>query len=582
MRRKIFLHYFFQYLTPIILPVLFFGIIAISVLRGEIRNNINLENHNILTQYCSNMDQLLNESTQLLLSIDNNPFILYRLNSLLSSARMSQSSYADLQYIMAILSKPQNDRSYVYSSYVYIHNNNRFLSSKEGLLPIADSYDISWYSSYLASDPEIHTWTEIREIVPVKNAEKQTVLSIFRRTSNIKGVIVFNILPEYLDLYLNSLQLSKERGLVVLDESENIIISKNTPALSGEVLSSVIPADASTPSHINIAGQVYWVNVINSQTFQWKYLMLTNQNLLYQVPNFLTFILILLLGIALLIGTLLALLTTKKLSDQVYEIIDLLQSPQTDYAKPNSSKKNISDPFSTILENILSMYVKENNLKMQLAEINYQRLDAEFAALQAQINPHFIFNTLEIISYECMGLTHSHNQASQMLQQLALMLRYSLSAPNELVYLSQELENAEHYLKLQTYRWEEQMIYRLNIEESLYHIRCPKLILQPIIENAIIHAFDKTSSQVFSIDIFGIQEEETAYVTIRDNGRGITSDQLAELKKQLRDDNVMQSTQIGLYNIHHRLRLHYGSLYGITIDSVEGQYTAVTLSFPAG
>ena len=529
MRRKIFLHYFFQYLTPIILPVLFFGIIAISVLRGEIRNNINLENHNILTQYCSNMDQLLNESTQLLLSIDNNPFILYRLNSLLSSARMSQSSYADLQYIMAILSKPQNDRSYVYSSYVYIHNNNRFLSSKEGLLPIADSYDISWYSSYLVSDPEIHTWTEIREIVP-----------------------------------------------------ENIIISKNTPALSGEVLSSIIPADASTPSHINIAGQVYWVNVINSQTFQWKYLMLTNQNLLYQVPNFLTFILILLLGTALIIGTLLALLTTKKLSDQVYEIIDLLQSPQTDYTKPNSSKKNISDPFSTILENILSMYVKENNLKMQLAKINYQRLDAEFAALQAQINPHFIFNTLEIISYECMGLTHSHNQASQMLQQLALMLRYSLSAPTELVYLSQELENAEHYLKLQTYRWEEQMIYQLNIEESLYHIRCPKLILQPIIENAIIHAFDKTSSQVFSIDIFGIQEEETAYITIRDNGRGITSDQLAELKKQLRDDNVMQSTQIGLYNIHHRLRLHYGSLYGITIDSVEGQYTAVTLSFPAG
>ncbi|MFH5187394.1 sensor histidine kinase [Paenibacillus sp. TAB 01] len=202
----------------------------------------------------------------------------------------------------------------------------------------------------------------------------------------------------------------------------------------------------------------------------------------------------------------------------------------------------------------------------------------EFTALQSQLNPHFLFNTLETINWKAISITHKPSVLNTMVENLADILKYSLDGHHRMVILQMEIKYTKSYIDIQKVRYADQfqLIWEYNEEVHKYHVM--KLILQPLIENSLYHGIrEKGTPGLIKIKIRIIQSHLT--LSIIDNGLGMKPEKLSELRANL-DKNYEKSKHIGLYNTHKRLKLTYGEQYGVVVRSKFGWGTAVHISIP--
>lgn len=240
------------------------------------------------------------------------------------------------------------------------------------------------------------------------------------------------------------------------------------------------------------------------------------------------------------------------------------------------SKDEIGDlgkGFNTMIEEIkkLIQAVKhEEKLKKE----------AEITALQLQINPHFIYNTLETIN--SLARKKREPEISRLIVLLGRLLRSSISSFEEKIPIKQEINYIVSYLEIQKVRMREPLNYSISIDPLLDEYLSVKWILQPIVENAIIHGIDPLKSSG-NIEIVGENRGSTILFTIKDNGVGMDSFMLQQIRHQLKFSSknlAKYKNKIGLYNVQTRIHSHYGSSFGITIDSEVNMGTTVTISIP--
>lgn len=210
--------------------------------------------------------------------------------------------------------------------------------------------------------------------------------------------------------------------------------------------------------------------------------------------------------------------------------------------------------------------------------------NAEISALQAQIDPHFLYNTLDSIKAKALS-EHSEGTA-EMIVLLAKLFRWSSRTKDKLVSLEEELDYIRTYLKLQSYRYREELDIDINISDEYLDYAIPKLILQPVVENIIKHAFiDQERPGIVSITARVKVEEnqkKSLDITICDNGIGMTEETLIWVKNKLNENDAQDEfDSIGIQNVHHRLRLLFGDKYGLSIQSIQEFGTAVKISIPA-
>ena len=205
----------------------------------------------------------------------------------------------------------------------------------------------------------------------------------------------------------------------------------------------------------------------------------------------------------------------------------------------------------------------------------------EYKLLASQINPHFLYNTLESIRMK--ALTDGNRDIAKAIRMLGRLMRYSLeNTGSKSVTLTDSLDYITNYLSLMKLRFGDRIDYSIVIDESLDadKLHIPSLILQPVVENAVLHGLDeKTHEGMISIDVKRCDDIEGILLTIKDNGQGMAESVLADLKRNIKhhDDSVKS---IGLYNVAHRIELAYGKPYGIDVDSVLGQGTSVYITLP--
>lgn len=217
-----------------------------------------------------------------------------------------------------------------------------------------------------------------------------------------------------------------------------------------------------------------------------------------------------------------------------------------------------------------------------LIEKNYKReletRDAQFLALQAQINPHFLYNTLQVIGG--MAVKNGAGDIYKMTQKLALMFRYITNKQGDLVPLREEISHLKNYLYIQQVRFGEKISVQLFVDESINEALVPLLSLQPIIENSFKHGFENQVEQgVIKIDIQEIFDE--IEITIEDNGAGMSEERLREVRKKLQQEGFSEQRSIGLKNVDARIKLYFGREYGIDVDSENSYYTKVTIRIPS-
>ncbi len=224
---------------------------------------------------------------------------------------------------------------------------------------------------------------------------------------------------------------------------------------------------------------------------------------------------------------------------------------------------------------------EEYTAKMQVMTAHQQ-------ALIACINPHFLYNTLNTIS--AMACVEGAESISEMISALSSMFRYSSDVSRQNVTLKDELGNISDYLYIQSIRYQNAFNYSVDIEETLYDYQVPKLILQPLIENAFKHGFKNRMTERDGdrqIHVSAVKLDEDLIISIRDNGKGISEERLSAIREQIEESEsrmtaaVWNNGSIGLLNVHHRIRLQYGTDYGLQLLSgEEGKGACVSVRMP--
>ena len=199
--------------------------------------------------------------------------------------------------------------------------------------------------------------------------------------------------------------------------------------------------------------------------------------------------------------------------------------------------------------------------------------ESELSALQSQINPHFLYNTLDSIAWMCERGKNA--DAVQMVHALARLFRISISRGHELIPIEKELQHAEAYLQIQKYRYKNQFTYHFTVDESCLHCLCNKITLQPIIENAIVHGLDLMVDSGH-IEITVKPDGDDILLIVADDGIGMEPEQVAALLQNEPSDR----TGIGVKNVNDRLRIYFGADYGISIESAPYEGTTVTIRTP--
>ena len=204
-------------------------------------------------------------------------------------------------------------------------------------------------------------------------------------------------------------------------------------------------------------------------------------------------------------------------------------------------------------------------------EINLRK--TELKALQAQINPHFLYNTLDSIAWMCERGRNA--DAVNMVHALARLFRISISRGHELIPIAKEIEHAESYLQIQKYRYKNQFTYEFDVDPECLDYYCNKITLQPIIENSINHGLDLLVEEG-RIQVEVLQDGDDILFRVRDNGVGMSQEQVDAILEQDPEDR----TGIGIRNVNDRLRIYFGAPYGLRITSELDVGTCVEIRMP--
>ena len=228
--------------------------------------------------------------------------------------------------------------------------------------------------------------------------------------------------------------------------------------------------------------------------------------------------------------------------------------------------QELSASFSHMVGRIQQLMVT-----VRQEEVNLRK--TELKALQAQINPHFLYNTLDSIAWMCEQGQNA--DAVRMVHALARLFRISISKGHELIPIAREIEHAESYLQIQKYRYKNRFTYRFEVDPGCLDYLCNKITLQPIIENAINHGLDLMVEEGH-ITVQVCPDGQDILFRVRDDGVGMTPEQVAAILNKGPSDR----TGIGIKNVNDRLKIYFGKQYGLRIDSVPDEGTCVEIRMP--
>ena len=251
----------------------------------------------------------------------------------------------------------------------------------------------------------------------------------------------------------------------------------------------------------------------------------------------------------------------------------------------------------TIAVLILSYYF--NSLLAQVTEEQNSLRKAEFLVLQSQINPHFLYNTLDAIIW--LAEAGKNSEAVRLVGLLSSFFRTSLGHGKDIVTLREEIEHIRSYLDIQAVRYRDILKFEIDIPEEYHSAQIPKITLQPLVENALYHGIKNKRGGGYikvyaSVDDKRSLEDNNSidseinsrlknnnrsiYIYVEDNGAGISPERLEQVREGIVNKASEETGVYGLYNVNERIRLHFGDEFGLSIDSVEGEYTRSVIKIP--
>jgi len=366
---------------------------------------------------------------------------------------------------------------------------------------------------------------------------------------------------------------AKTMGVVLLDENDGIITQKSDR--NGQTVSAVEKYLESKKESFSINGMRYMAVPYQLKEIGWTIVSITNENeLTSEIANYnamITLFTVVMAFLLIIFSYMIAALISRPIKGMATMTENIKRGePGTEHIMPPMpSNFLMKDEYDSFTDTI-------NNLVHQINESNDIRTRQEFEILQAQINPHFIYNTLNTIKWSAH--MDGNERTEKAVTALINLFKSTIRVGVTYISVEEELNQLRDYLAVQSYRYDDGFAVEVEIDENCLQYRTLKFMLQPLVENAIFHGLDMSSGTALLKIGVAMQEEKIVY-TVTDNGCGMTAEQVDEL---LSGKKKMTGTAgIGVSNVNARIQKYFGQQYGLRVQSEAGKGTTVTMVIPA-
>lgn len=235
-------------------------------------------------------------------------------------------------------------------------------------------------------------------------------------------------------------------------------------------------------------------------------------------------------------------------------------------------ENDAGNEFSVIIDNFNYMVKRIKSLVQTIYQQQVYYRKTQFLSLQSKLNPHFLYNTLDALYW--MVILKGEEEIGDAILALSSILRYSISHQNEFVTVREDMEQLENYLKIQKLRFRDKLKYEFHVTDEIKEFKIPKLLIQPLVENAIKHAFKEMKYQGI-IYIYGYIKDENLIFEVIDNGIGMSNEEIKSLFET--NELIDKKSGIGIQLVNNRIKYIYGEEYGLSIDSIIGEGTKITV-----
>ncbi len=571
------------YMAALILPI---SVIGLLLLLGETAM-MRQYNQDLLDSDSQRVRAILFELTNQAYYISEDICDDENIRNLISGDYESQDDFRKDAFNISIFNSTMERSSQIES--IVIYSNHPNLAPGNHFEPVTEEIASSqWYSRALNQSSVF--WTIINHEDAFGNT--YSYLSLVRRipiiASDREAVVVIKLSDNYLKSRISTSEyhtiLSLDKGNVFFSDDRSLynnappyFIDYSDPFYSYMGLVKI--NDTKYLSSISCFSLYH----ANSTVYLCTFSLDSAQN----ISN-LAFFYLAILSVAIILPATLMFLFIKHFSKRV-EILRtrMHKASLEDYTiplAPINRQDELDDVYKDL--DILIKNIREKEALIYQSELNAKELrneqqQIEYKMLASQINPHFLYNTLETIRMK--AITAGNRDVADAVKMLGKSMRYVLeNTATSSTSLQNELDYVVTYLNIQRLRFEDRVNYTLDISEDVHpeSISVLSLLLQPIVENSILHGLERiTENGQIHISVM-LESPEILKITVSDNGHGLSPEELASLRDKLSTPGLKLQTSIGLYNIHERIRLYYGSDFGVTIDSIVNEGTSVIVRIP--
>lgn len=557
-----------------VLPTLLLGMILVFLSWQKTSNEIQKRTDNTLSLAAGYLDGLHNNNQTVGLYLENSSLIL-GLNRMMSFKDISYTESVILKQFSLFINSVTNSSQNIDSLYIYIPNSlNRAYTSGRQFVFFNALSDTEWVDRLTELEQDMAI--ELRQKKEYSFESPKEILSVYNRFRMYAGGWVMNYSLSNITDYYDSLLSFPNQSIYLLDQEGNLLLQcdnsdndRNGNNGNAKVSSATLQAlNEPGQDRIRIHNIPYIIKTEEYEPYHIKIITLLPQSTFYMTALENAYHMILLLMLILIMIIIMAYILSLNSYHQLHQVVEWFDQAEHHQALIPPGKRDI---YSQILQNIIRIFLENDYLQVQLSERKYRQKAAELQALQYQINPHFLFNTLQTIHYEILDVTNGQpSKANLMIEWLSDLLRFALGSPDSKVTLQQEIDNCIKYVQIQQERYDNTFIIDWRIPPSLMSLEVPRLILQPMIENSIVHGLKYKKNG--KIRIQAIQKEAYVVFMIVDNGSGMAPDQLKMLSDELKNTRSgCASEHIGLQNCNDRLLLAYSEKSRVHVWSWDGK-----------
>lgn len=509
-----------------------------------------------------------------------NPTFSLGMRKLLSRSEISYTEHTYVYNTLKLIQTTINTHPYISSTYFQIDGYEEFYSSKDGMMSLCTYVDTDWYRTLQTMDVSAGKFTEYRQ-VRFNQFDTREYISVYDKMPTTNGSFVVNI--NYQDFFdkLKNLPDKNEILFIINARGDTVIAVPKDGNLTGEALGTLnreLEKYGNQPLEarwIRLGQTLYCVSTIQDEEYGLTYLsMISSSSFLDRFMMIGIWIGMLLL-VEILVIILICYLLTKESFSHINQVLKLFADAENGIY-PGENKEAAEDEYDLVLMNVVKFFLNTTFLKSQLEQQKLKKESAEMAALQLQISPHFLFNTLQALNFEMQRQLGGYQQVNSVIDELSAILQFALKPANHLVTLEEELEKLKKYAGIQKFRFKDSLVFYCEVEEEAMGVYVPKMILQPLVENSISHGI-LPGKEMGYIKVRAFIRQEQLWVTVTDTGIGMSKEQIQQNYRNMADP---ESQNIGLANVNRRLVLNYGEAAALRIISRQGRGTCITFRIP--